>query len=1212
MFLRAGVDFAVFCAIAAALSSCDNQQSSATGGTPHPAHADSVGGVLDIEAPPYSASPGADAYPAIQAALNDACQTAPYVRPVYIPEGTFLLSQPIDLTCNNEIVGASRRGSILQPTFHGPAILIGSPMPSFTTGPALVGTGNSMVEPLGPYNNGVVDLRDVPTGELDGLSAFTAEAFVNVTSYDPNDGYMSIVTSQGHLGNTGPGLGSGMAFGMGVSNQQLEGILTLSSQTVVLFSPTISFNTTHHVALSYDGATVRLFLDGAVVSSSPASGTIVQRTFEDVNLASTGEGLEGQPWEAPFVGSIDSVRLSSVARYTDAFPVPTEKPETDASTLALANFDPDQPPGVTRVWSGNTPYWVPIHVVGSSIRVALHNFAVDADMGIVSTNLWTSEIYQMDFENCDYGIQNWGGAGNVYADISVSPGSSRGRYGIMGVTTYGGDEFRDIVVSGQVFPFIGEFGAYGGPNTFDNITINPGDRTVFGALLDRDDATVNGLTIGAGGDAYQAGLAILGPEPHPVIANANIDGEAGKVRRGGPPAAQALVTRSVPPILLDDWGSTHPSEVSPIVQSSTFIGTQGEADLVSLNYTPAAGATGTVTADLRSDSQAALTNDPNTASLASPPGRLVDPKAIPAMDPGSTPVTRGALGPGVFDVNAYGAAPSVDSSVSSIDNTLFIQKAIDDACAHGGGIVLLSAGEYTTSSPLFVNCDLEIDGVSKYGTLLVEGGPGQAIVVNPPGMTGIDVGPSLVGAGRSMRTDGGSYWVDLRASYNAEVDGKGASTDTTGFPGFTAEAFVKMTSALPGYAGVVQSAGCVGTPGGTLPGCTAAFELGAMDGNAYATLTLAGQSYALEGPAISLNAVHHLALAYDGVQTIRLYLDGAIAQAKTTSTANATVSQHEGEDVSVGPETGGFYGATVHPAIPGYIDSVRLSRRDEYPAPFAMPTSKLAYEGQPTMVLLNFATNTGGTTTGDDNWYYPVVRTAEPDGSPEKTVSVTMKDFGFIYRGVFAVNAVNSKFRNLSGQLDDGILLTGQSAGALVDDINFYYPRFGLLAVNASGAVINDLTAGYTRIPLVINGGSNIQITDIEESPLSASSEYGAYFLRSDVTINGMNYNAAPTAPSPWKGFVVVDHPTAPFQLSKGTFVDGSTSPAVAAITIDGGQGYRLEGVSITGSQSYQEVIHANSPLAAGAPHLAVGVHLDAAAVLSDDPNIQVLATAGH
>src|SRR6185437_803735 len=95
----------------------------------------------------------------------------------------------------------------------------------------------------------------------------------------------------------------------------------------------------------------------------------------------------------------------------------------------------------------------------------------------------------------------------------------------------------------------------------------------------------------------------------------------------------------------------------------------------------------------------------------------------------------------------------------------------------------------------------------------------------------------------------------------------------------------------------------------SLPGCTAAFELGAQNGNLYGTLDVAGTSYVLNGPALSLNAVHHVALTYDGTSTIALFLDGMAKATATTTTSKGTLSQQFHENVSVGPEISGFYGA---------------------------------------------------------------------------------------------------------------------------------------------------------------------------------------------------------------------------------------------------------------------------------------------------------------
>jgi hypothetical protein len=348
-------------------------------------------------------------------------------------------------------------------------------------------------------------------------------------------------------------------------------------------------------------------------------------------------------------------------------------------------------------------------------------------------------------------------------------------------------------------------------------------------------------------------------------------------------------------------------------------------------------------------------------------------------------------------------------------------------------------------------------------------------------------------------------------------------------------------------------------------------------------------------------------MTYDGVNTLRLFLDGHAVVTQTTTTMSGTISQQSHEDVSVGPETSGLYGAVRYPALPGFIDSLRLSRVARYTADFAVPTAKFAGDAN-TRVLLNFTKNVGITTWDATSKYvYPIVRTAEPDGSPEKTVRVTLKNFGLLYRGVFAVNATNSQFLDLHGALSDGIVLAGKSSGTLLDNISLYYGRYGAVLVNADDSVIHNVEATYSPIPLVVNGGSNVQITNFSGLSGGTKPEYMAYFLQADVDVVALSLDV--TAGGPLRGYVVVDRPTAPFQLYKGHI---GTSTAPTAITIDGGQGYIIEGTTFSGSQSDHQAIHLNSPLAQGAQHLALGVHVDPGTTLSDDPNIQVVSTLGH
>jgi len=62
----------------------------------------------------------------------------------------------------------------------------------------------------------------------------------------------------------------------------------------------------HYVAGTYDGANVRVFIDGQADGSAAYSGTIGTITYPTV--------VGGRPFNQFFTGTLDEVRLSSVAR----------------------------------------------------------------------------------------------------------------------------------------------------------------------------------------------------------------------------------------------------------------------------------------------------------------------------------------------------------------------------------------------------------------------------------------------------------------------------------------------------------------------------------------------------------------------------------------------------------------------------------------------------------------------------------------------------------------------------------------------------------------------------------------------------------------------------------------------------------------------------------------------------------------------------------
>ena len=92
---------------------------------------------------------------------------------------------------------------------------------------------------------------------------------------------------------------------------------------------TLRANTWAHVAVTYDGAVARVYLDGALVGS----GTI--------GALSSGPRFQlGEMTTYPhFDGRIDEVRLSAGVRYGTSFAPPGAPFANDASTLALYHLD---------------------------------------------------------------------------------------------------------------------------------------------------------------------------------------------------------------------------------------------------------------------------------------------------------------------------------------------------------------------------------------------------------------------------------------------------------------------------------------------------------------------------------------------------------------------------------------------------------------------------------------------------------------------------------------------------------------------------------------------------------------------------------------------------------------------------------------------------------------------------------------------------------
>lgn len=149
---------------------------------------------------------------------------------------------------------------------------------------------------------------------LNPTGAFTAECWFNATTipnwtgllsswylgYNEQSSWVLSFDNTQHLT---------FAFGLG------------SAQTAALTSPVITTGIWHHIAISWDGTVVRMFLDGTLVTSVGFSGkpnsTIAPITIGALDYSKIAPN---SPLAYGFNGYIDEVRISNgIAQYTTNF-----------------------------------------------------------------------------------------------------------------------------------------------------------------------------------------------------------------------------------------------------------------------------------------------------------------------------------------------------------------------------------------------------------------------------------------------------------------------------------------------------------------------------------------------------------------------------------------------------------------------------------------------------------------------------------------------------------------------------------------------------------------------------------------------------------------------------------------------------------------------------------------------------------------------------
>jgi hypothetical protein len=286
------------------------------------------GGVWDF-VKDFGASPSSDVTVNLQNAINTLCALKT-PQSLLIDAGKYTAAlQPVVISCPNlTIYGVSPEASQFQSTtqYNGSQFVVISPsIPTLPTGPSLVSGSPSSLAVNGKHQVIGVGLSDVSasTGHsafANGLIQFDMRAWVNATGYDSGSNTY-VISSTGSWSPHDP---NPDAFDLGISpfgnNWSCSlGILPFGATTPVrygLASPNSStlLSGIHELECSWDGSNIRLFVDGAIVSTVAATGTLNQPIYQEAQIGSPMGFAFAGAGNATIAGLIGPVEIANVAR----------------------------------------------------------------------------------------------------------------------------------------------------------------------------------------------------------------------------------------------------------------------------------------------------------------------------------------------------------------------------------------------------------------------------------------------------------------------------------------------------------------------------------------------------------------------------------------------------------------------------------------------------------------------------------------------------------------------------------------------------------------------------------------------------------------------------------------------------------------------------------------------------------------------------------
>jgi RHS repeat-associated protein len=296
------------------------------------------------------------------------------------------------------------------------------------------GTTLSAVDSTANGNNGsLVDNPSAVAGQIDGAAgldgsseyirvpggasleptSITLSGWVYLTSntscshlfsldYSANGSWSSPYNSYslGFCGNTNDP-SANMAINGGFQYAALDGSLAL--------------NTWHYLVTTYDGSTLRLFVDGVDSADTAASGSITYNTAEDLALGQRSPYSSGEY----LPGNLDELRISAIARSADWITTEynDQKSPSIFSIIGSAGSGPNSP-FITILSPSSASQGASLTIQGGNFGAAQGNSTVSFNGATLVPQTWSNTAIGV---TVPYGVSSGSFVVTVNGQTMVSP-----------------------------------------------------------------------------------------------------------------------------------------------------------------------------------------------------------------------------------------------------------------------------------------------------------------------------------------------------------------------------------------------------------------------------------------------------------------------------------------------------------------------------------------------------------------------------------------------------------------------------------------------------------------------------------------------------------------------------------------------------------------------------------------------------------------------